>query len=116
MSLGKLELRSFRNYRHLKLDLSPEITVFTGRNGIGKTTILEAVSLLGSGRSFRSARNLDFVQTKEEAAILKGQQLLGCVAKRSEEVVIGVGNTIAGVQTQRHHSRVHSFLHLPVHG
>jgi len=72
MSLGKLELRNFRNYRHLKLDLSPEITVFTGRNGIGKTTILEAVSLLGSGRSFRSARNLDFVQKREEAAILKG--------------------------------------------
>ena len=44
MSLAKLELRSVRNYRHLKLDLSPDITVFTGRNGIGKTTILEAVS------------------------------------------------------------------------
>lgn len=72
MSLQKLELRSFRNYRHLKLELSPDITVFTGRNGIGKTTILEAVALLGSGRSFRTARNFDFILKKEEAAVLKG--------------------------------------------
>ncbi|RYZ98842.1 MAG: DNA replication/repair protein RecF, partial [Proteobacteria bacterium] len=60
-------------YRSLSLTLSPDITVFTGRNGIGKTTILEAIALLGSGRSFRSARNLDFVQKKEEAAVIKGE-------------------------------------------
>ncbi len=50
MALTSLQLRQFRNYRELHLRLHPEITVFTGKNGIGKTTILEAVSILGSGR------------------------------------------------------------------
>ena len=72
MPLEKLELRSFRNYKALKLDLAPDITVFTGSNGIGKTTILEAVSLLGSGRSFRVGRNLDFIRRGDEAGLLKG--------------------------------------------
>lgn len=72
MALRNLELRSFRNYRSLNLELDPGITVFTGKNGVGKTTILEAISLLGTGRSFRSARNADFIHKPEEAAWIKG--------------------------------------------
>lgn len=73
MSLLHLELRSFRNYRSLHLKLSPEITVFTGKNGVGKTTILEAISILGSGRSFRSAKNADFIHKSGDAAWIKSE-------------------------------------------
>ena len=72
MPLRSLQLRSFRNYRVLELTIAPEITVFTGSNGVGKTTILEAISLLGSGRSFRAAKNSDFIHKNEEAALIKG--------------------------------------------
>ena len=72
MSLQCIHLRNFRNYRELQLNLSSEITVLTGRNGVGKTTVLEAISILGSGRSFRNGKNADFVKTREEAAFLSG--------------------------------------------
>lgn len=72
MALKTLQLRSFRNYRQLDLALNQEITVFTGSNGVGKTTILEAVSLLGSGRSFRAAKNSDFIHKNDEAALIRG--------------------------------------------
>jgi DNA replication and repair protein RecF len=72
MSLQSIQLRNFRNYRELQLNLGSEITVLTGRNGIGKTTVLEAIAILGSGRSFRNGKNLDFVKTKEEVAFLSG--------------------------------------------
>lgn len=73
MPLSSLQLRSFRNYRFLELSLSPEITVFTGSNGIGKTTILEAISLIGSGRSFRAAKNADLIHKCGEVAFIKGR-------------------------------------------
>lgn len=55
------------------VNLSPGITLFTGSNGIGKTTILEAVSLLGNGRSFRPAKNEDFIQKSKESAALSAK-------------------------------------------
>lgn len=73
MSLKSLQLRGFRNYRELSLPaLHPEITVFTGRNGIGKTTILEAISILGSGRTFRNGKNSDLIRKGEEMGFIGG--------------------------------------------
>lgn len=70
MSLKTLKLRSFRNYSTLSLNISNGITVITGKNGVGKTTILEAICLLGSGRSFRSAKNIDFIRRGEELSTI----------------------------------------------
>ena len=72
MSLRSIQLRDFRNYRELQLILNPGITVFTGKNGVGKTTVLEAISILGSGRSFRNGKNADFIKKGEEAAHISG--------------------------------------------
>jgi DNA replication and repair protein RecF len=77
MPLNSLQLRSFRNYRVLDLNIGPGITIFTGKNGIGKTTILESVSLLGSGRSFRFARNADFVHRGAESSLIQGSVSAG---------------------------------------
>jgi DNA replication and repair protein RecF len=73
MALKSLSLRSFRNYSELQLSLQSEITVFTGSNGIGKTSILEAICILGSGRSFRNGKNADFIKKNEEAAYISGE-------------------------------------------
>lgn len=73
MPLRSLQLRFFRNYRNLDISFDPGITVFTGNNGIGKTTILESVSLLGSGRSFRVGKNADFIHKKEEMAVIRAK-------------------------------------------
>ncbi|WP_278313965.1 DNA replication/repair protein RecF [Lolliginicoccus levis] len=54
MFLRQLALRDFRSWRELDIALTPGCTVFVGRNGQGKTNILEAVrylSILGSHRA-----------------------------------------------------------------
>ncbi|MDO5453740.1 MAG: AAA family ATPase, partial [Corynebacterium sp.] len=43
MYLRRLELRDFRSWPELSLDLQPGVTLFVGRNGFGKTNIVEAV-------------------------------------------------------------------------
>jgi DNA replication and repair protein RecF len=55
-SLARLRLTSFRNYASLLLDLDRRSVVLTGRNGAGKTNLLEAVSFLSPGRGLRGAR------------------------------------------------------------
>jgi DNA replication and repair protein RecF len=55
-----LQLHAFRNYRDISLtDMAPGFVVLTGQNGVGKTNILEAVSLLSPGRGLRSAKMTD---------------------------------------------------------
>jgi DNA replication and repair protein RecF len=72
MPLRSILLRQFRNYRQLDLSLDSGITVFTGANGIGKTTVLEAISLLSTGRSFRVGKNADFIHRNSEAGLIRG--------------------------------------------
>jgi DNA replication and repair protein RecF len=49
-----LRLRDLRNIREARLELGPGLNVFVGKNGQGKTSLLEAVGLVARGRSFRT--------------------------------------------------------------
>ncbi len=55
MFVRRLQLHDFRSYADVGVDFGPGLTVITGHNGAGKTNLLEAVSFLSSGRSFRGA-------------------------------------------------------------
>jgi DNA replication and repair protein RecF len=54
LSLLALEVEGLRCLSKLKLELHPEVNLITGANGAGKTSLLEAIYLLGRGRSFRT--------------------------------------------------------------
>lgn len=54
MSFTELNIYNLRNIYEFKLQFDPAFNIFCGENGSGKTTILEAIYLLATGRSFRS--------------------------------------------------------------
>ncbi|NIV29407.1 MAG: DNA replication/repair protein RecF [Anaerolineae bacterium] len=56
MPLLSLEIEYLRNIAQARITLCSTLNVFTGVNASGKTTVLEAAYLLGTGRSFRTAR------------------------------------------------------------
>lgn len=57
LAIESLTLTQFRNYDHRALHCDPEQSVIiTGQNGAGKTNLLEALSLLASGRGLRGAK------------------------------------------------------------
>jgi len=53
--LESLKLYRFRNFDSLESFFSPGVNFLTGRNGQGKTNLIEAVNLLASARSFRTS-------------------------------------------------------------
>lgn len=56
MPLVSLELHNIRVYEHIQLEPNPHLNLISGANASGKTTLLEAIHLLGTGRSFRTAQ------------------------------------------------------------
>jgi len=71
MWIERLEVSGIRNLEAASLSLSPGLNLFWGANGAGKTALLEAVHLLGRGRSFRSARIAPVIQHGAAAAIVR---------------------------------------------
>lgn len=72
MNLNKITLHDFRNYRELKLDFDPGVNLIVGDNAQGKTNLLEAVSYLGSGKSFRTQKSGELVRLGADFADLEG--------------------------------------------
>ena len=56
MRVEELRIEGLRNLVGVELRPSPGLNLLTGRNGAGKTSVLEALHLLAHGRSFRTAQ------------------------------------------------------------
>lgn len=75
MSLDHLTIRGVRNLETVELTPAPGVNWFYGDNGAGKTSVLEALYLLGRGRSFRASQVASVIQ--------HDQPLLQVVARRA---------------------------------
>lgn len=62
MYIRSLELRDFRSWPELKVELEPGITIFIGRNGFGKTNIVEAIGYLAHLSSHRVSTDAPLVR------------------------------------------------------
>lgn len=71
MLLESVEALNFRNLAGA-LSLSEGLTIFVGDNGQGKTNWLEAIYLLASTRSFRTARLQESVRFGERFGLIRG--------------------------------------------
>ena len=68
MLIEELKLKNFRNYRELTLRPGAGVNLFFGRNGSGKTNLLEAVHYCALGRSHRISNDANVIRNGEEAA------------------------------------------------
>ena len=57
-----LQLTNFRNYSNSLFTFSPGVNILYGPNGVGKSSILEALYFLMTGRSFRSKQIKDLIK------------------------------------------------------
>lgn len=71
MYVAHLSLHDFRSYPVLEVDLEPGVTSFVGRNGQGKTNIIEAIDYLSRLSSHRVAADLPLVRHGATHAVVR---------------------------------------------
>ena len=70
MKVTRLQLRDFRSYERAELGLGAGLTVVAGRNGAGKTNLLEALYFACTARSCRTANEREVVRFGAEVSRL----------------------------------------------
>jgi DNA replication and repair protein RecF len=73
VQLLRLALSNFRNYEELEIAPEPGLNVFVGANAQGKSNLLEAIAMLGTGKSFRTSKDLDAVRYGTDSAVVSGE-------------------------------------------
>ena len=101
MPIDSLYLEKFRLFDSKKIDLSPERSLIVGKNGSGKTSVLEAVEILFSGKSFRSSNTLDCIKHSDSffkiAALGKSNEIdLRLETSKSSEGRISTKRSLGG--------------------
>ena len=66
MKINKLHLLNFRNYEDCSVDFKDRVTVFYGKNGQGKTNILESIFYSSFGLSHRTNKEDEMMKFSAE--------------------------------------------------
>ncbi|MFZ5968724.1 MAG: DNA replication/repair protein RecF [Bacillota bacterium] len=83
MLIKNVKLINFRNYGSLELILDPKINVFVGDNAQGKTNIIEAIYMSGTGKSFRSNKDRELIKFDKDKGYVKVE-----AEKKHDNVVV----------------------------
>lgn len=73
MFIEKLYLHHFRNYREEAFTFSPGVNLISGENAQGKTNLLEALFLVGTGRSFRTPHLKELIHKEAPFFFIEAQ-------------------------------------------
>lgn len=91
MWLRALNADRLRNLKAVSLELTAGLTVITGRNGQGKTSLLEAAYLVGTAHSFRTRKTDELIgwnggplRVSAEVSGLTGDTTLGLVMDQGD--------------------------------
>lgn len=89
MLLESLEAQNFRNISG-SISFAPGLNILIGENGQGKTNWLEAIDILATSKSFKTAKLQETINFGEELAIIRGR------VRRSGEIVREVQVALQG--------------------
>lgn len=100
MAIEQLDIHQFRNLTEVRIIPSLLLNFIVGKNGSGKTSLLEAIYYLGSARSFRTPHSKQLIAMGETqfslfAKILHRDASLGIgISRNSQTVKIKIANSV----------------------
>ena len=101
MILTQLTVKNFRNYEALELSFAPGLSVFTGRNAQGKTNLLEAIHVLCTGRSHRTARDKEMIRHDDDMSFAERAYIAAVCRQRDGDHQLEVALTHRGRKAVR---------------
>lgn len=106
--IKKIELTNFRNHEYISLDFDNIKSYIYGNNGVGKTSILEAIYFASTTKSMRTNNDKDLIKNDENFAKIK---ILFDNNYRNEVVISKTGKRLSanGVEKRRISDYIGSF-------
>jgi len=83
--IENLKLHNFRNLKNQEVSFEPGINLIVGKNGQGKTNLIEAIDFLGTSRSFRTSIVKELINWQEESL-----SVFASIHQSSGEVKLGI--------------------------
>lgn len=102
MILRRLDLLHLRIFERVRLEPCAGLNVITGPNASGKTSLLEGIHLLATGRSFRTARIGPVIRRGASGVMVTGR----LEGERGELVHLGIRKGERGTQARVQGRRV----------
>ena len=98
MILNKISLLNFKNYDQLEVSVSPFVNCFLGKNGMGKTNILDGIYYLSNCKSFFNSVDSQNIKNEEDFFVIQGEfegeekpENVYCGVKRGKKKVFKKG-------------------------
>ena len=95
MSLRRMHATDFRCLHQAEVDFDPKFTLISGPNASGKTSLLEAIYVLGRGRSFRTRRLEHLIRSGSERMVIFGEIDIG-----ERRLALGVEGSADGLRAR----------------
>jgi len=97
MYIKQIHIKNVRILEEADISPSPGINLITGDNGAGKTSLLEAIYLLGRGKSFRHKDSGPFIRTGCKHSIV----LADLVKEDGKNTRLGVERSSASIRVRQ---------------
>jgi DNA replication and repair protein RecF len=95
MYLSKLSLFNYKNFSEATFEFDSKINCFTGKNGVGKTNVLDAVYHLANGKSYFNPVAIQNIRHNEEFFVIDGEfskagrtEHIVCSLKKSQKKIL----------------------------
>ncbi|MBC7524286.1 MAG: DNA replication/repair protein RecF [Flavobacterium sp.] len=84
MFLKKIALFNYKNFSEINFDFNAKINCFVGKNGVGKTNVLDAIYHLANGKSYFNPLAVQNIKHNQDFFVIEGEFEK---ASRNEQIV-----------------------------
>jgi len=105
MHIGDISIINFKNLKEVQLEFSSKLNCFIGRNGAGKTNLLDAVYFLSFCKSFSSATDLLNISHDEQFFMLNGNY-----SRFDAKETVSCGFKKGGIKQFKRNSKIYKKL------
>lgn len=95
MHLKKLSLFNFKNFNEADFEFEHKINCFVGKNGVGKTNVLDAIYHLAFGKSYFNTLSVQNIKHGEDFFVIDGEfekqnriENISCSLKKGQKKIL----------------------------